>query len=861
MKHIYAAGLLLLMLTGSFVRGQSHFTAKFSAEQETHVSAATATGTASCILTDAGLRFYITLEGLSGSINAAHFHNAPMGEDGPVVRTITGDFSGNTATGLWTAGDGEPLTAGMIAELLAGNLYFNVHTSANPAGEIRAQVLPSAGIGLGAQLTPEQEVHDLTSSGSGSASLLLSSAGVAFHLSVDGLSGPVTAAHFHIGAAGTNGPIVRTITSNFSGNSAFGLWTPQDGEPLTPEWVADIIAGNLYFNLHTAANPMGEVRGQIHLSGGWHFTADLDTAQQVHAVNHDANGTAVVTLAEGGVVFELTAEGLSGPITAAHFHNGAAGANGPIVRTITNDFTGNSARGYWTPEDNEPLTPEMIRELIAGNLYFNLHTAANPMGEVRGQVLLTEGAGLGSRLTAAQQVHSVTSDASGSAYCTLTDAGLAFRVTVDGLSGPISAAHFHSGAYGVAGGVVRTITGDFNGNTASGLWTPSDPEPLTPERVRELLSGSLYFNIHTAANPMGEVRGQLLPVAGTELSAKLTPEQEAQASTSTGRGTAALTLSDAGAAFHLTLEGLTGPVTAAHFHRGAAGVNGPIVRTITGDFSGNTASGLWAPGDSEPLTPELLRDLLRGNLYFNIHTAANPAGEVRGQVLLSGGIGMTSRLDAAQEVHVVTSDAMGSSALTLTNAGLVFDLTIDGLSGTMTNAHFHNAPAGVNGPVVRTILNDFSGSTASGVWTSTDPEPLTVAQLQELLAGNIYYNLHTAANPMGEIRGQVEAGDLITGIEVLETGQGVPEGFQLAQNYPNPFNPETTIRFALPRSVRVSLTVYNALGQRVQSLFDKDLAAGSYTVRFEAADLPSGIYFYRLEAGGAGQTRKMLLVR
>lgn len=146
MKHIYKAGLLLLILVGGFVHGQSHFAAKFSAGQETHVSTATATGTASCVLTDAGLRFYITLEGLSGAINAAHFHNAPMGTDGPVVRTITGDFSGTTATGLWTAGDGEPLTAGLIAELLAGHLYLNVHTSTNPAGEIRAQVLPSAGV-------------------------------------------------------------------------------------------------------------------------------------------------------------------------------------------------------------------------------------------------------------------------------------------------------------------------------------------------------------------------------------------------------------------------------------------------------------------------------------------------------------------------------------------------------------------------------------------------------------------------------------------------------------------------------------------------------------------------------------------
>src|SRR5439155_1627888 len=102
---------------------------------------------------------------------------------------------------------------------------------------------------------------------------------------------------------------------------------------------------------------------------------------------------------------------------------------------------------------------------------------------------------------------------------TLTTEGLAFAVTVDGLTGPITAAHFHNGAPGVNGGVVRPITTEFGaGNTAVGVWKPSDASPLTPALIAELIQGNLYVNVHTAANPGGEIRGQsrARTIAGVE---------------------------------------------------------------------------------------------------------------------------------------------------------------------------------------------------------------------------------------------------------------------------------------------------------------------------------------------------------
>jgi hypothetical protein len=88
-----------------------------------------------------------------------------------------------------------------------------------------------------------------------------------------------------------------------------------------------------------------------------------------------------------------------------------------------------------------------------------------------------------------------------------------------------------------------------------------------------------------------------------------------------------------------------------------------------------------------------------------------------------------------------------------------------------------------------------------------------------------------------------------------------PFSFELAQNYPNPFNPTTNISFTLPQSSDVTLEVFNMQGQRVATLVNSTLGAGSHTVPFNAENLSSGIYLYRMTAGAFSQTNKMMLVK
>ncbi|PYM04316.1 MAG: hypothetical protein DMD82_14765 [Candidatus Rokuibacteriota bacterium] len=358
--------LLVLLLIHATAHAQAQFTARLSGTQEVPGVAIAAQGTASVTLTSAGVQFFVTVEGLSGPITACHFHDGAAGVNGPVVRTLTGNLRGNTAMGEWTATDAEPLTTTLVDN------------------EIRGQVVPSGGVHCTALLTGAQENPPLAVGGTGTGAFTLTEESLIYKITVNGLTGPITAAHFHTGAIGVNGPVTISILAGFAGNTATGTVV------LTPAQRHDLIAGGLYVNVHTAANPGGEIRGQVQLAGGFGFSTSLNAGNEVPANGSTGTATASATLTPSGLLVNLTATGLTGAIVAAHIHNAAVGVNGPVVRTLTGDFTGTTAVTLWRFDDPEPLTPALVSELLKGNLYINLHTAANPGGEIRGQLTLNQ---------------------------------------------------------------------------------------------------------------------------------------------------------------------------------------------------------------------------------------------------------------------------------------------------------------------------------------------------------------------------------------------------------------------------------------------------------------------------------------
>ena len=138
----------------------------------------------------------------------------------------------------------------------------------------------------------------------------------------------------------------------------------------------------------------------------------------------------------------------------------------------------------------------------------------------------------------------------------------------------------------------------------------------------------------------------------------------------------------------------------------------------------------------------------------------------------------------------------------------------------------------------------------------------TSLSLRPLAANARYYWRVSAGNSYGASDYSTMAsfitGDLISGVE---SKGNVPSQFSLSQNYPNPFNPTTNLEFQVASSEFVSLKVLDVLGREVATLVNEERQPGTYTIRWSASGLPTGVYFYRLRAGGFVETKKMILAK
>ena len=203
----------------------------------------------------------ITFSGLTPTAGNYHIHQAPIGNptaDGPVIIGLTLAGDGVTAT----VPPGTTLTALQYTALLAGELYFNVHTVANPLGEIRGQIHLQGGVLTGlASLNGAQQVPVNASLATGQGTLIVDAATRTILTSY--ITHNVTntdMAHIHAALGpGTNGGVI--INFNLGTNFA----APNAGTQMSPTDVANFLANYLYFNVHSTANgnPLGEIRGDI----------------------------------------------------------------------------------------------------------------------------------------------------------------------------------------------------------------------------------------------------------------------------------------------------------------------------------------------------------------------------------------------------------------------------------------------------------------------------------------------------------------------------------------------------------------------------------------------------------------------
>ena len=229
--------------------------------------------------------------------------------------------------------------------------------------------------------------------------------------------------------------------------------------------------------------------------------------------------------------------------------------------------------------------------------------------------------------------------------------------------------------------------------------------------------------------------------------------------------------------FTLTGTGITS-ATAAHIHVGGASVgNGAIIATLfsnpadTAITASQLASGVLAPAAISVSLDSLSTLLASGLAYVDIHSTANPTGLLRGQLSRTGETAPGERFAAValsgtkERPAPVLSTATGSSTFEVLTAGTVrYNLTVAGLTGA-TMAHIHTAVADSAGPIAVTLFTSttptgtLTGTLASGSFAASNIE-LPGVSMDSLLSlmrrGRTYVNVHTATNPLGEIRAQIQ---------------------------------------------------------------------------------------------------------
>ena len=370
------------------------------------------------------------------TVTGLHIHRGIRGQNGPVVLS-SGVGAGLPEDGTGKAGitrqsakldSADAISA--INDMVAnpGNFYVNLHTTVNPGGSIRGQVLATKATVILSQLSPANEVPaiaGLTASGFAAVTTLvgrdlagvIQSAEATFDVQYTGFAADTefTGLHIHAGAAGINGPV--TVNSMLSGAvpaAASGAGTLRYVNRMTAPNAATIAAlagletnpAGYYVNLHTKVNPGGAIRGQAVPVDASQFDVSLSPANEVPPIEglnatgtanfilrplRDADGVPLAALATFDVYHRFPE---ATTFTGLHVHTGVAGQNGGVV--INSGLTAGADLATVPGTGNIYRTALITNgAVIAAALqspsghYLNLHTAVNPGGAVRAPLAST----------------------------------------------------------------------------------------------------------------------------------------------------------------------------------------------------------------------------------------------------------------------------------------------------------------------------------------------------------------------------------------------------------------------------------------------------------------------------------------
>ncbi|WP_414830728.1 CHRD domain-containing protein [Alteromonas sp. H39] len=352
------------------------------------------------------------------------------------------------------------------------------------------------------------------------------------------------------------------------------------------------------------------------------YNVTLSGSQEVPAVDTMSMATATVEIDEDLPAFRVTLDASElMDLTGAHVHDGDIGMNGDVAFPLTD-----MGDGMYMLEETQ-ISPSLLEDLTSGEWYLNVHTEANPSGEVRGQIVPDTTAVVTFPISGSQSVPPVASDAMGYGYAlfdTTNSSVMLTAVTMD--LEAATAAHIHTGYAGETGGVVAPL---MESEAMAGVWMTDGYLTLDEATATRLLSGGHYTNFHTPDFPDGEIRGQITPDNIEVYGITASGEQEVPIADTTAFGYGAFTLNTETGAVSGGVSIFDMTANAAHIHAGEAGMNGDVVLGLEND-----GMNTWMIPDGTMLDAAQMDAMQSGSLYTNFHSDAFPDGEIRGQITL-----------------------------------------------------------------------------------------------------------------------------------------------------------------------------------------------------------------------------------
>ncbi|MCB0632526.1 MAG: CHRD domain-containing protein [Saprospiraceae bacterium] len=736
-----------------------------------------------------------SFSGLSGDFasdvaGGSHIHLAYAGQNGGIQIRLNATLDEDLHGGDYLPENNTfTLTEEQLQALTERRLYVNIHSTASRSGELRGQLLPAADAYYYSNLLGSNEVPSVMSAGSGGLALELNGSMLTVSGSFQNLEGTLATeirggSHIHLGFAGENGGIQLLLKITASEDGKSGIFAAADNSfELTPQLARALELRQLYANVHSSIFRGGELRGQILGMARTAFRAHLSGSNENPAVTSLASGVVMAELmADDRLVISGAFSGLESKMAlntagGAHIHRAMAGMNGPVMFRLFVNPRGDLRSGAFRADRNaNKLSPAQVTALYNRGMYVNIHSLINGSGEIRGQLLPESQIVFSGFLSSIFQTAGQISTGGGAVKAELSGNRLILSGAFRGLSTAVATeiaggAHIHRGMAGSNGPITQPLNITFDGDMTQGVFEAANNVfDLTEEDIAQLRSRSKYINVHTQKYRPGEIRSQLLPEAAAYFLAPLSGSSQTNPINTAGTGMLILEVNanrgiGSGSFNNLSTPLATFIAGGAHIHASAlAGQNAGIAFPLASTLNDDQLSGIFPAADNVLFLPDDFIATLRDRAtYVNVHSDQYRPGEIRGQLLPLATAYLTATLSGQNSNPVRMTDGRGQVKAELHGDVLVVTGSFSGLTGDFATAiaggsHLHFGAAGVNGPI-RVFTNaELDDDLKGGRYLAEDNTfDLDAGTIADLIAGNLYLNLHSTVYRPGEIRGQMLA--------------------------------------------------------------------------------------------------------